>query len=368
MSFLEGESMKVLSVVGTRPNFVKMAPVIREILKRDIQHLLVHTGQHYDREMSKIFLTELRMPKLDYFLDVGSGSHGYQTGEMLRKIEEVILKEKPDYVMIPGDTNTSLAGALASSKVLGVSTCHIESGLRSFDRSMPEEINRILIDHCSDLLFCPTETAVENLKREGVGEEKVFLVGDSMVDAAFEHLELAKKADYSNKFPQNRDYFLVTVHRAENTDHKKRLEAIVMALMALDSKVLFPIHPRTKKKLAEFGLWDMLNKSENIRIMDPIGYLDFLYLLSNAKLMITDSGGVQKEAFLLKVPCVTLRDNTEWIETISLNANVLVGADEKKIINGINRMLDVKINFSTNPFGDGKAAKKIVDVLIDREN
>jgi UDP-N-acetylglucosamine 2-epimerase (non-hydrolysing) len=360
--------MLVLSVVGTRPNFVKMAPVIREVQKRQFPHVLVHTGQHYDKKMSEIFLSELRMPKPDYFLDVGSGSHGYQTGEMLRKMEEVIIKEEPSFVITPGDTNTSLAAALASSKVQNALTGHVESGLRSFDRTMPEEINRILIDHCSDALFCPTKTAVVNLKKEGIPDGRVFLVGDTMVEASHTHLELAKESGIADKYTDIGDYYLVTVHRAENTDDKKRLEAIVNALLALDKTLIFPIHPRTEKQLQEFGMWDKVRNSDNIQLMEPIGYLEFLHLLSKAKLMITDSGGIQKEAFLMRVPCITLRDNTEWVETLDMNANILVGADEKNIIIGAAQMLGSNINWETNPFGDRDASKRIVDVIIEMGN
>lgn len=360
--------MKVLSVVGTRPNFVKMAPVIREVLSSDIQHVLVHTGQHYDREMSQIFLKELRIPKLDYSLDVGSGSHGYQIGEMLKKLEEVIIKEEPDFVMIPGDTNTSLAGALASSKIKKGKTCHIEAGLRSFDRTMPEEINRILIDHCSDELFCPTSTAVKNLQKEGISENIIHQVGDTMVEACYEHVELAKQNELSGKYKFKDEYYLVTVHRAENTDNKKRLEAIVSAFSAMDRTLIFPIHPRTKKKLIEFGLWDRVKNIERMQLFEPLGYLEFMFLLSNAKLMITDSGGVQKEAFLLNVPCVTLRDNTEWIETLEVNANILVGADTQTILNGVKKMLGSKMNQKISPYGDGKAAKRIVEILMKSGN
>jgi UDP-N-acetylglucosamine 2-epimerase (non-hydrolysing) len=360
--------MKVLSVVGTRPNFIKMAPVVREISNMKIPHVLVHTGQHYDEEMSRIFLKELGLPEIDYSLDVGSGSHGYQIGEILKKVEEVILKEEPDFVLIPGDTNTSLAGALASSKISGVKTCHIEAGLRSFDRTMPEEINRILIDHCSDLLFCPTKTAVMNLRKEGVSEGMVHQVGDTMIDACFEHLELAKQSGIPEKYRLEDEYYLVTVHRAENTDNRIRLEGIVKSLLALDRTIIFPIHPRTKKKLIEFKMWDRVKNANNIRLMEPIGYLEFLFILSKAKLMITDSGGVQKEAFWLKVPCITLRDNTEWIETLNANANTLVGADHKAILEGVNKMLSVKIDFQSNPFGEGKAAKRIVDVIVGSGN
>ena len=356
--------MKVLSVVGTRPNFVKTAPIVREIQKRGIEHILVHTGQHYDKELSQIFLHELNMQDIDYFLDVGSATHGIQTGEMLRKLEEVILKERPNFVMIPGDTNTSLAGALASTKISGVSTCHIESGLRSFDRTMAEEINRILIDHCSDFLFCPTKTAISNLKKEGIPEERVYLVGDTMVEACYEHLELAKQGVYGEKYKDLGEYFLVTVHRAENTDFENRLSEIVAGLSEMDTDIIFPIHPRTRKKLMEFGLWEGINNLENMHIMEPVGYLEFLFLLSNAKLMITDSGGIQKEAFLLSIPCVTLRDNTEWVETLDLNANILVGADKKKMLDGIHNMLQTKIDFNSHPFGDKGASKKVVDAIV----
>ncbi len=355
--------MKVLSVVGTRPNFVKMAPVINEIQQRGISHVLVHTGQHYDREMSEIFLKELRMPKLDHFLDVRSGSHGYQIGTMLITLETVILKEKPDFVLIPGDTNTSLAGGLASSKIPGVATCHIEAGLRSFDRTMPEEINRILIDHCSDALFCPTDTAVENLKKEGISDDRVHNVGDTMVEACFEHLRLAKQRDFSEKYGSLEDYYLITAHRAENTDNEERLKGIVSAFLAMDKTLIFPVHPRTKKKLIKFGLLDKITNAKGIRLIEPVGYLEFLYLLSNAELMITDSGGVQKEAFLLNVPCVTLRDNTEWVETLSANANVLVGADQGTILDGVKRMQNTQIEDNSSPYGDGSATKRIVDVL-----
>jgi UDP-N-acetylglucosamine 2-epimerase (non-hydrolysing) len=357
--------MKVLSVVGTRPNFVKMAPVVKKILGGGIQHVLVHTGQHYDREMNQIFLNELELPKPDYFLNVGSGSHGYQIGNMLPNIEEVIVKERPDFVMVPGDTNTSLAGALASVKIRGVETCHVEAGLRSFDRTMPEEINRILIDHCSDALFCPTTTAVNNLKDEGISEDKIHHFGDTMVEACFDQLSLVK-SKYSEECQLEEEYYLVTVHRAENTDNRGKLENIINALLTLDKTLLFSIHPRTKKMLMEFGLWDDLENSNNVRVMKPIGYLEFLFLLSNAKIMITDSGGVQKEAFLLGVPCVTLRDNTEWTETVDLNANILVGAEQKTIVDGVRRMHNAEIDKKINPYGDGKASERIVDFLVEK--
>lgn len=355
----------ILSIVGTRPNFIKMAPVIKEIEKKGLDHIFVHTGQHYDLEMSKIFLEELELPKLDHYLDVGSGSHCYQIGEILLKLEKVLLDENPDVVIVPGDTNTSLAGALAACKT-NASLCHIESGLRSFDRTMPEEINRILIDHCSDYLFCPTKTAMNNLKKEGLGD-KAILVGDTMMDACMTHLELTRKKRIGDRFDIEGEYYLATIHRAENTDDERRLRGIFDALLAMEIDVIFPAHPRTRNALKEYGLMDSVEKSETLKMIEPVGYLEFLYLLSNAKLMLTDSGGVQKEAFFLKIPCVTLRDNTEWVETIECGYNILVGADTSTIVKGIKKMLNVKIQDFENPFGDGKAGQKIVDIILERE-
>jgi len=354
--------MKIMSVVGARPNFIKMAPLIKEIEKRNLEHILVHTGQHYDDEMSEIFFDDLGLPQFEY-LDVGSGTHGYQTGKMLIELEKVMLREKPDVVLVPGDTNTTLAGALAAVK-LHISVAHIEAGLRSFDKRMPEEINRILTDHCSDLMFCPTETAVKNLKNEGIEDEKIFLVGDTMVDACFQNLEIAKKTStVFNDYNIEKNYFLATVHRAENTDDKTRLENIVDAFVSINTQIVFPVHPRTIKRLKEFGLFEKLENTKNILMIDPVGYLDSLMLISKAKLILTDSGGIQKEAFLLRIPCVTLRDNTEWIETIDYGWNVLVGADKNKILKGATLMLDKQPKNIKNPFGDGKASERIIDVL-----
>jgi UDP-N-acetylglucosamine 2-epimerase (non-hydrolysing) len=356
--------MKIMSVVGARPNFIKMSPIIKEIEKRDLEHILVHTGQHYDDEMSDIFFNDLRLPQFES-LDVGSGTHGYQTGKMLIDLEKVMLREKPDVVLVPGDTNTTLAGALAAVK-LHISVAHIEAGLRSFDKRMPEEINRILIDHCSDFLFCPTETAVKNLKKAGIKDEKIFLVGDSMVDACFQNLEIAKKnSAIFKEYDIEMNYFLATIHRAENTDSKTRLENIVDALVSINTQIVFPVHPRTVDRLKESGLFGKLEKTKHILMIDPIGYLDSLMLISRAKLILTDSGGVQKEAFLLRIPCVTLRDNTEWVETIDYGWNILVGADKNKIVKGVTLMLDMTKRHATNPFGDGNASERIVDVLTD---
>jgi UDP-N-acetylglucosamine 2-epimerase (non-hydrolysing) len=355
--------MSILSIVGTRPNFVKMAPIIKEIEKRGLDHVLVHTGQHYDLELSNIFLEELDLPKLDHYLDVGSGSHCYQIGKILIKLEKVLFDEKPEFVMVPGDTNTSLAGALGASKIDTI-LCHIESGLRSFDKTMPEENNRILIDHCSDHLFCPTKTAVDNLTKEGIGD-KALLVGDTMMDACLTHLKLAKEKGFERTIGIEGDYYLATVHRAENTDNGKRLKGIFNAFLQSDTTVVFPAHPRTRKVLEEYGLLETVENSETVKMIEPVGYLEFLYLLSEAKLMLTDSGGVQKEAFFLKIPCVTLRDNTEWVETLECGCNTLVGADTTAIMDGIEKMKDVKIEDLDSPFGDGKAGQKIVDFVVE---
>lgn len=357
--------MKVLSVVGARPNFVKMAPVINRILDAGLEHRLLHTGQHYDEKMSGIFLEELGLPELDHYLEVGSGSHGQQTGKMLIEIEKVLLLEKPDVVLVPGDTNTTLAGALAAAK-LHIPVGHIEAGLRSFDRRMPEEINRILVDHCSEFLFCPTKTGADQLEKEGIPANRIFLVGDPMMEACKEFMEKAGKMDYSKKHGIDEPYYLATVHRAENTDEKKRLSGIMEAFQKSKHRIIFPAHPRTVKQLKEFGLWEKIEKAPNLDVVEPVGYLEFLYLLSRARLMLTDSGGVQKEAFFLGIPCVTLRDNTEWVETVSAGGNILAGADSEKILESIGEMLKKAKAEDLGAAEHDGASERIVNVLLDR--
>ena len=320
--------MKVASIVGARPNFVKLAPVSREVRKR-FDEVIIHTGQHYDYEMDKIFFDDMGIPAPDYHLGIGSGSHGHQTGEMLKKIEEVIISEKPDVVLVFGDTNSTLAGALAAAK-LHIYVAHVEAGLRSYDKSMPEEINRVLVDHCSDLLLCPTKTAVENLKIEGI-KRNVYLTGDVMVDAQRDCAKIAENksrilADLGIK---PKDYSLATIHRASNTDDPDKFRAIIEALEELGD-IVFPCHPRAEKYLRQFGLWDDLNR--RARVIKPVGYFDMLMLEKNAKKILTDSGGVQKEAYLLGIPCITLRDETEWVETVADGWNVLVGSSREKIV------------------------------------
>ena len=349
--------MKIMSVVGARPNFVKLAPLSREV-RRVSEEVIVHTGQHYNYEMDKIFFNELGIPEPDYHLGVGSGTHGHQTGEMIKRIEDVLTEERPDIVLDFGDTNTTLAGAIAAVK-LHIKIAHVEAGLRSYDRSMPEEINRILVDHCSDMLFCPTKTAVENLRKEGI-VDGVYLTGDVMVDCLNYCITIAEKKsrilDELSLKPKG--YNLATVHRAENTDRPERLSGIVDAFCKVGN-VVFPCHPRTEKLLNRFGLWGKLK--ENVKIINPVGYFDMLMLEKNAKKILTDSGGVQKEAYILGVPGITLRENTEWVETVEDGWNVLVGTRKDEIVKAIREFEPEKVQ--RDVFGRGDASKKIADII-----
>lgn len=350
--------MRVASIVGARPNFVKLAPLSRE-LRRYFEETIIHTGQHYDYAMDKIFFDELGIPKPDYHLNVGSGTHGYQTGEMLKRIEEKFIQAPPDLVLVFGDTNTTLAGALAAAK-LHIPLAHVESGLRSFDRRMPEEINRTLVDHCSDILFCPTKTAVRHLEREGI-RDGVFLTGDVMVDVLQESIRLAAE---KNRILEEQHlipgrYYLATVHRAENTDNLENLNSIVDAFCEI-GEIVFLCHPRTEKKLKESGLWDRLNGC--ITILPPAGYFDMITLEKHAKMILTDSGGVQKEAYIFKVPCITLRDSTEWTETVEEGWNVLVGANKAAILSMVEGFRPDE-GTHTELFGRGNASPRIVEIL-----
>lgn len=352
--------MKVVSIVGARPQFIKLAPLSVELRKRGIFEIILHTGQHYDDNMNKVFFEELEISEPDINLGIGSGLHGEQTGKMLIGIEEVLLKEKPNLVIVYGDTNSTLAGALAASK-LHIPLAHVEAGLRSFNKKMPEEINRIVADHLSDILFCPTETAVDNLKKEGINKS-VYLVGDLMFDALmhFEKISQLKSKILEKLNLTPKSYLLLTIHRAENTDDVERLKNIISALCEIDIHIVFPIHPRTKDRLEKYGLYSLLG--QNVKIMDPVGYLDMLMLEKNAYAIVTDSGGVQKEAFWLKVPCITLRDETEWVETVDLGWNTLVGADRGRILNAINHIKKgEEINFDKS-----YAAPKICDIILER--
>ncbi|KYH30146.1 MULTISPECIES: non-hydrolyzing UDP-N-acetylglucosamine 2-epimerase [Clostridium] len=348
--------MKIVTVIGARPQFIKAAAVSRKIRKNN-KEIIIHTGQHYDDNMSKIFFEELNIPYPDYNLNVGSGGHGAQTGRMLEKIEEIIIKEKPDCLLTYGDTNSTIAGALAASKLL-VPVAHVEAGLRSFNMAMPEEQNRILTDHISKYLFAPTETAVKNLYKEGI-DKNVFNVGDVMFDAILHFRKIAEeKSNILYKIGVNKkEYILATIHRAENTNDINRLKNIVEALNESKELIILPLHPRTRKYMQDYNLIF----EENVKVIDPVGYLDMVMLESNSKKIVSDSGGVQKEAFFLDVPCITLRDETEWVETVENGWNVLVGADKNKIKDAIITFIPDKEK--VNSFGDGRASDKIVEIL-----
>ena len=332
--------MKISIILGTRPEIIKMSPIIRECEKQRLDYFILHTGQHYTYNLDKIFFEDLELPEAKYNLDVGSGSHAEETGKMLIGIEKVLKEEKTDVVLVEGDTNTVLAGALAASK-LHIKVGHVEAGLRSYDRTMPEEINRVLADHVSDYLFAPTEKAKENLLREGIEENKISVTGNTIVDAVYQNLEIAKrKVDVLNKLDLEKGgYFLVTAHRQENVDIKERLKGILDGLELVYRKfnypIIYPVHPRTKKKIREFGL----EVPNGVELIEPLGFLEFLQLEANAKLVLTDSGGVQEETCILKVPCVTLRDNTERPETLNVGSNVLAGVNQEKISEGVKLML-----------------------------
>ena len=364
--------MKIVSIVGARPQFIKAAPVSRAIRDHNdkaknprIIEVLVHTGQHYDHGMSQIFFDELDISEPDLNLGVGSGSHGWQTGQMLVRIEEVLLEEKPDYVLIYGDTNSTLAGALAAVK-LHLPVAHVEAGLRSFNREMPEEHNRVVADHCSDLLFCPTQTAVANLAREGV-TNGVHLVGDTMYDAVLQFSSIARKRstilEDLNLEPET--YLLTTIHRPYNTDIAENLRSIFQAFAEMGEVIVFPVHPRTSKKIAALeSEFPQELVPENVKIIEPVGYLDMLVLEENARLILTDSGGMQKEAYFFGVPCITLRPETEWVETVEAGWNVVAGADISAIVEGYQKAINSPLTNHPKLYGDGRASEKIVSKLI----
>jgi UDP-N-acetylglucosamine 2-epimerase (non-hydrolysing) len=350
--------MKILSIIGARPQFIKCTSLSR-VVRKEYKEILVHTGQHYDPEMSDIFFKELDIPEPDYNLGVGSSSHGEQTGKMLIEIEKILLKEKPNLILVYGDTNSTLAGALAASK-LHIKVAHVEAGLRSFDRTMPEEINRVLTDHISDLLFCPTETAVLNLKKEGI-TTGVYNVGDVMLDALEYNIKIAeeKTTVLDDLGLSPKEYLVATVHRASNTDSFKNLSSIVNSFCDVDIPVVFPVHPRTEKYLRQYGLWDKLY--EKVKVIPPLGYLEMLKLMVHSRKILTDSGGVQKEAYMLGVPCITMRENTEWVETVEDGWNVLVGADHEKIRDAILNFEGAKKR--GNIFGTGNACIDICEII-----
>jgi len=352
--------MKIGIVLGTRPEIIKMAPVIRECQRRRADFFVVHTGQHYSYSMDKVFFEDLELPSSKHNLEVGSGTHGVQTGKILAGSEKVFMNERPDVALVQGDTNTVMAAALSATK-LGIKVGHVEAGLRSFDRTMPEEINRVVADHISDYLFAPTEAARKYLLDEGI-DQGVFVTGNTIVDAVFQAKDIAARRSnaLSRLGLESKRYILATAHRAENVDDKKRLagmlEGMRLACKELGMEVLFPMHPRTQSRIKEFGL-----PLEGIRAIEPVGFLDFLQLESNAGLVLTDSGGVQEETCILGVPCVTLRDNTERPETLEVGSNILAGVDPKRILSSAHEM--VSRQGWNNPFGDGTASRQIIDAL-----
>ncbi len=340
-------------------------PVSKVLRKAGYQEFLVHTGQHYDYEMSQIFFDDLNIPEPNINLGIGSESHGRQTGKMLMEIEDLLLKEKPDWVLVYGDTNSTLAGALAAVKLL-IPIAHVEAGLRSFNREMPEEHNRIITDHCADLLFCPTQTAMDNLNREGL-LQKSFWTGDTMYDAV---LQFSETAQHRSRIMdtlglKSKQFLLATVHRPYNTDNRENLLGILSAFLDINEPVVFPIHPRTRQKISELD--DPLNRrlaNSNIVMIHPIGYLDMLVLERNARIILTDSGGMQKEAYFFHVPCITLRPETEWVETVQAGWNIIAGADKERIVRTVLKS-DWPGNSPPGVFGDGHASETIVNKLTN---
>ena len=358
--------MKLCIIVGTRPDIVKLSPVIRYVSENHIDYFVIHTGQHYSYYMDKLFFEELELPQPKYNLGIGSKTHGEMTGIMLMGIEKVLIDEKPDIVLVLGDTNSTLAGVLAASK-LHIKVAHLEAGLRSYDKKMPEEINRVVVDHLSDILFAPTNVPYGNLIHEGLPREKIVISGNTIVDALLSNLEISirKSKILSELSLEPKSYFLLTVHRPENVDDKEILQSIFDGLKLVYDKyetpVVFPAHPRTKKNIENFNL----ELPSFIRMIDPLGYLDFIQLQNNAKLIFTDSGGIQEESCILKVPCVTLREHTERPETLEIGSNILAGLDKDRISEAANKMLNTS-NSWDNPFGDGKSAQKIIKYLVNK--
>lgn len=364
--------LKICNVVGARPNFMKIAPIIDEMRKHtEIAASLVHTGQHYDEKMSKLFFQDLGLPKPDVYLGVGSGGHGEQTGKIMIEFEKIIAANKPDLVVVVGDVNSTIACGLVAVK-MGVKLVHVEAGLRSFDRTMPEEINRILTDQISDYLFLTEREAKENLLREGVAEEKIHFVGNVMIDSLMKHREHAERSPILGdlKLEAGR-YGLITLHRPSNVDVKENLDNILSALFDIqrDLPLVFPVHPRTRKQMKLFGFDDKLAHAPNLMLTDPLGYLDFLKLMAHARLVITDSGGIQEETTVLGVPCITVRENTERPITVTEGTNVLIGMSRERILEESYKILEGNGKQGRKPeLWDGRAAERIVEILLEKES
>jgi len=354
--------VKICIILGTRPEIVKFSPIIRECERLRLDFFILHTGQHYSYNMDRVFFMQLELPDAKYNLDVGSGTHGKQTGKMLGGIENILLQESPDVVLVEGDTNTVLAGALAAVK-LGIKVGHVEAGLRSYDRRMPEETNRVLTDHCSDYLFAPTPKSKEILLHEGIAENQIFMVGNTIVDAVHQNLEIAKSKTHilSELCVDEGKFMLATSHRQENVDNKNRFAGIIKGLQLVQREfgvpLIYPIHPRARKQLDLFSI-----DTCGLTLVEPLDYLSFLKLESKTNLVLTDSGGVQEETCILGVPCITLRDNTERPETLEVGSNILAGTDPRKILQAA-KLICAQKKVWVNPFGDGKTASKIINIL-----
>lgn len=366
--------LKVVNVVGARPNFMKAAPIVEEMKRRaaEFAPLLVHTGQHYDREMSESFFRDLALPEPDVYLGVGSASHARQTAAVMTSFEPVIERERPDWVVVVGDVNSTLACALVAVK-MGVRVAHVEAGLRSRDRSMPEEINRILTDQLADLLLTPSLDADRNLLHEGIPPERIRFVGNVMIDSLFAHLKRAEASGVREELSlSNSDYAVVTLHRPSNVDERETFERILKALEEISSRlpVIFPVHPRTRARLAEFGFTSRIESQPALRLIEPLGYIDFLRLYSGARLVLTDSGGIQEETTALGIACLTLRENTERPVTVELGTNRIVGTDTERITRAAFEALDERgagrASSSLPPLWDGRTAPRILDALLEK--
>jgi UDP-N-acetylglucosamine 2-epimerase len=360
--------MSVACIAGIRPNFIKLAPIIKEFQHSKLKLTLIHTGQHYDYEMSRQFFLELGLPDPDVNLEVGAGSQAYQVAETMIRLEKRLEANRPSFVIVAGDGNPTLGAALAASK-LRIPVCHLEAGLRSYDYEMPEELNRRVTDHVSTILIAPTEIATTNLRQEGFRRERILRAGDTMVDVLnISRNKIEHSTILDELYLKERTYGVITLHRAENVDDPQRLGNIVTALTKLNRHVIFPVHPRTLSRLKRTNLETMLKKSGKITLTKPLGYFDMIRLMSKSRVVMTDSGGIQKEVFQLGVPCITLRNSTEWIETVLLGRNVLVGDNRSRIVKAFedawNRKSPKKATPTTSPYGEGGAAKKIVSTLI----
>jgi UDP-N-acetylglucosamine 2-epimerase (non-hydrolysing) len=358
--------MKIAIILGTRPEIVKMSPVIRACINQGIEYFTLHTGQHYSYNLDRIFFEEMGIPEARYNLNCGSGTHAEETGKMIMGIEKILQKEFPDIILVQGDTNSVLAGAIAASKMkskLG----HVEAGLRSYDRSMPEEINRVLTDHISDYLFTPTEKASSNLMKEGISKSDIYNVGNTIVDAVRQNLKISeRKGNILGKLGvTKKDYILVTSHRQENVDSKQKLVNIIKAMQMINEEyglqIIYPIHPRTMKRIREFRL----EFPRDMKLIEPLGFLDFLQLEAYSRIILTDSGGIQEESCILRVPCVTLRENTERPETLEIGCNILTGTDPEKIVKGFEVMMNRSTSWD-NPFGDGMSGERIISIISNK--